>query len=176
MTEDIENKVEEKAGVRELLEKISKQQDELATTKKVKKWKLPFKGKLSKAQVSKNFATYLTIKDNKEVDFVKVPIQDGTVEIDGFPRIATADYCLTYKGKPFYILPYWSMKPFSPVENYAETEKEQMNMSGRRLVLAKLKNDIIKPKGKGFGSMGWIILVVVIAAAGYYLIQGGKLF
>ena len=161
--------------VMDMLEQISKKQDQLIQEKKIKKWKIPGKARLSKGQVAKNYATFMVIKDNKEVDFIRNPIEDGTSVIDGFPRIATADFCLTYKGKPLYILPYWSMKPFSPVENYKETEKDKMNMTGRRLVLTKLRVDQIQKK-KGNLPFGWILLGIAALGVGYYLIKGGKLF
>lgn len=172
-----ENKVPEKEfNLKEAIANIEKNQEKLIEEKKVKGWKLPWSGKLSKGKVKKNYATFCLIKDNKDVSFITAPIEDGTAMIDGFPRVTTADYCLLHKGRPFFILPYWSMKPFSPVENYAETEKEKMNMSGRRLVLTKLRVEQIKPK-KGFGGgLGWIILILAIAGIGYYFMKGGKLF
>ena len=73
------------------------------------------------------------------------------------------------------IQPSWSLKPFSAADNYEDSIKEQMNIAGRKLVLAKMKYEAIAPK-KSFGGMGWIILVIAIGAAAWYLIKGGSLF
>ena len=168
--------MEEELGVREALNKLIKQNDELIAQREVKKWKLPFSARVSKAQVKKGYATILVVKDNREVAFTKAPINEGTLDIEGMPRIATADHTLSYKGKPFYIIPSWSLKPFSPVENYSEVEKEKMNTAGRRLILSKLETERIAPKKAGWGIGGWAILGIVILIAGWYLLKGGKLF
>lgn len=160
-------------NVKEMLTKIAKQQNEIIIQKKEKEWKMPFRARLSKGQVKKNFATFCVVQDNKEVNFIKVPINDGTAEIDGIPRIATANYALTYKGKPFYILPYWSLRPFSAMENIEKTEADKMNIAGRRLVLSKLEKEVIKPKGNMMQGKGWLLLLVAVVAGGYLIFKGG---
>ena len=156
-------------SVRELLEKVIENQNSLATEKKVSKWKLPWGARVGTGQVKKGWATFCLIRENGEVDFVKAPIDNLTAKIDGFPRLATPEYRLTHKNKPFYIIPSWSMKPFSPIENYNEVEKVKMHIAGRRVVLAQLEGEQIKPKGKGFGGMGWILLGIGVIAILYYL-------
>ena len=141
-----------------------------------KPWKIPWGARVGKTAIKKGYATICIINENGGTRFIKAKVEDGTISIDGFPRLATADYCLSHNGKPFYIIPTWSMKPFSPVEHYAETEREKMNMAGRRVILAKLEREAIKPTGKGFGMIGWIILGAIVLGVGYYLITGGKLF
>lgn len=140
------------------------------------KFKLPFKARLSKLKVKKNFITVQLIHENGHIEFLKTKIVNGTIEIEGCPRISTADYTIYYKGKPFIILPSWSLKPFSPVENYEETVKNQMTTAGRRLIIERMKLDAIKPKGKGFGLIGWIVLGAIVIGVGYFLIKGGKIF
>ena len=137
---------------------------------------MPWSGKLSKGQVRNNYATFLVVKDNREVDFIKAPIKDGTANIDGFPRVATSDHVLTYKGKPFIIQSYWDMMPYSPTQAYEEADKNKTTMAGRRLVLSKLEKEQIQPTKSGGKMLGWIILIVAILGAAYYFLKGGKLF
>jgi hypothetical protein len=142
----------------------------------VKKWKLPFKARVGKRSAKRGFATFLVVKDNRNVDFIRLPIAEGTALLEGMPRAATSDYTLHYKGQPFYILPAWSLKPFSPTENYSETERDKMNVAGRRLVLSKLQSEQIAKKGGSWGWGAWIILGIIVLVAGWYLLKGGKLF
>lgn len=163
------------ASVKDLLMEIKAKQEALAEVPKdIKKpWKMPWKGKVSNSNARKNYATICVVKDNLEVDFIKQQISDGTVDIDGLPRVATADHVLHYKGKPFFIIPYWDSKPFSPVSSYEQSIRDKTNIAGRRLILSKLEKEAIKPKGKGGSMMMWIILGIVILGAGYYFIKGG---
>ena len=161
--------------VTDLLKEISEQQKQIIAEKKDKAWKIPRKGKISNSKARKGWATFHIIRNNGEQEWIKAPITDGTAKIEGFPRIATIDYRLSYNGKPYYIIPEWSMKPFSPIEHKEETERSKMDMVGRKLILSKLEGEQIKAK-KSFGSMGWIILVIAIGVGAWYLMKGGKLF
>ncbi len=165
---------EKEPSIRELLQAIKDQNEKEPV--KPKEWKIPFKGRVNKMKANKGWATIQIIRNNGEMQFEKAPIVDGIVRVDKFPRIGTIDYKLSYKGKPFLIIPEWSMKPFSPVENYAKVEQDKMNIAGRRTVLATLEGEKIKGKGLGGNYIGWIILIVAVGAAAYYLFKGGKLF
>jgi len=154
-------------GVKDMLKEILDNQKGLEEEKKVKRWKIPFFARVSGRKAQKGWATIMVIKDNGEVEFIKNQIKDGVVNVDNFPRIATIDHKLAYKGKPLYIIPSWSMKPFSAVENYAQTEQEKMNIAGRRAVLSVLESEKIKQK-KDFGSLGWILIGVVVVGAIWY--------
>jgi hypothetical protein len=158
--------------IREMLESIEKQNEILIEKKEVKEFKLPLLSRVFNFQAKRGYATIIIIRHNGVLDFRKVKISDGVVQIDGFPRISTIDYKLTHKGKPVFIIPEWSIKPFSPVENYEDSIKEKMNMVGRRTILSKLEGEKIVLKTP-LGSKGWIILIIAVIAAGYYFIKGG---
>lgn len=153
----------EELGMKEMLSKILDEQKEIKEQTKQKGFKLPWKAKIGRKKAQKGWATIQVIRDNGEISFVRKHIEAGVVEIEGFPRVATVNHKLSYKGKPFYIIPTWSMKPFSPTDNYAETEKEKMNIAGRRAVLSALETEKIKGK-KDFGNAIWAIWIILIAA------------
>ena len=163
-------------SIKDLLKKLAEQNEQLIEKKKPKEWKFPFIGRVNNNKANQGYATFCIIKDNGEVQFIKTQVSEGTAMIEGFPRVAMADYALHYKGKPFYIIPSWSMKPFSPKENLEQTEKDKMHMVGRRLVLERLQREAINPKKKMGGMIGWIILIGVVGIGAYYLISGGKIF
>ena len=163
-------------NVKELLEKLVTQQDTIIKTKKEKEWKFPWSARVSNGLAKKNYATFCIIQDNKEVKFLKAPIEDGTVNIEGIPRLALSNYALNYKGKSFYVIPLWSLKPFSPELSVDETYKDHMNSSGRRVILAKLEKEAIKPKSNMGSGWLWILLALAVGGVGYYLYTGGKLF
>ena len=162
-------------SISEKLDRIALQNREIISSKKSKSWKLPWGKTPSKGQINKGWVTCQIIRNNGAIEFGKYQIDDCTVMIDGLPRTATIDYLLSYKGKPWIIIPEWSIKPFSPVDNYKEMEKEKNTTIGWRLIQAKLEKEAIKPKSAGFGSWTWIVLVIVGLGVGYYLIKGGKI-
>lgn len=170
------NEVKEELTLKEKLDILLDQQNKLLSEKDRKKgFKIPFKAKLSKKQLTNNWTNVVLLKENRNMSIVKVPIEDGCINIEGIPRIAIADYVFMYNNKPCIVLPNWSIKPFSPEENYDDTVKEKLTTTGRALVFAKMKKDVIATK-KSFGSFMWIILVVILAGVGWYLFKGGKIF
>jgi hypothetical protein len=168
---------ENKQGIREILEDIKKKQEDILGAKETKKWKLPWSARVSNKQASKNWATFCIIHENNNVEFTKVRIEDGTARIDKMPRIATSDCCLNHKGKPFFIINSASLKPYSPKDDLKTAEELKLGaIAGRRLILSKFETEQIAKKGAGFGGMGWILLIVGVAIAGYYLFKGGNIF
>jgi hypothetical protein len=162
-------------NLKEMIKKIAENQEKLLQTKETKEYKLPRPARLSFGKIKKNFITAIIINENRTLDFKKVQIVDGCVELDGVPRMSTTDYVVHYKGKPFIILPSWSIKPFSPQEHYDDTIKNNSTNTGRKLIIAKMKHDQIVPK-KSFGGLGWILLILALVGVGYYLFKGGKFF
>lgn len=164
-------------NLKDLVKKLVEQNEEILAKKEAKPWKMPFSGRVNNSKIKRGFATVEIIKNNGEVIFTKAPVdEDGCIDIDGFPRIATAEHRLTHKGKPLYLFKEWSMKPISLVEQMNQDEQEKMNIFGRRLVLARFQTQGIKPKKAGFGMIGWIILGAIVIGAIYYLTKGGKIF
>lgn len=149
-----------------LLSKVETDKEE-----KPQEWKIPwltrFKSNVWKKKIEKGWATIIIIRNNRNLQFTRAEIKDGIAIIDGFPRVCTADHTLFYKRKPFYIIPEWSLKPFSPSENIEQSQKEKMNLAGRRAILTTLMTEKITPK-KDFGNIGWIIVVAIVIGAGWY--------
>ena len=171
---NIETKTEPNMG--EMVKKLYEKAVVTDETQKQKKFKLPWSAKVNNGRASKGYTTVQIIRNNGDMQLTRLQIDDGTM-VDGVPRISTIDYKLNYKGKPWVIIPEWSLKPFSSSENYEQTIKDKMNIAGRKVILSKLEKETIKPKGKGFGGFGgWMILIVVVAIGGYMLLKGGKLF
>lgn len=149
------------------IHKINENFEKLLASGKVKGFRLPSSGKLNNAKLKKNYITVISIGNNRELKFSKVPIEDGTVVMDKIPKLATTDYMLTYKGKPVVILPEWSVKPFSPSENYSETVKNQMDTAGHALLLSKYESGKVEEKKK-MGGNWWIFpLIIGIIVIGY---------
>ena len=174
MVEEKEN-IDE-LGVKDILKKIYLQGKEAEEIHRVKRWRLPRMARLNKKRLKRNFVTVLVINENRNVDAVRLPIEDGCIVVDGVPRIATQDYTLLFNGRPMIILPAWSLKPFSPEENYAETVRNELTTAGRKLIAAKMKLEAVQPKKKIAGGIGgWIILGLAILGIVYYFIKRGKL-
>ena len=159
----------------EMIREMKAQQENLINEKKVKAWKLPFSSRVNKSAAKKGYWTIIIIRNNGNLEFIKTLGFDGIVKIDGFPRIASIEYRLNYNGFPVLIIPEWSMKPFSPVEHREETVRDKMNIAGRRLVLASIEGEKIKPKMNG-KMIGWIVLIGVVGIGAYYLLSKGGIF
>ncbi len=135
--------------------------------KKKKPFTIPWSKKVSTPQSKKNYVTILYVKENGDCHFIKEPINQQTVMVDGIPRIATSDVVLRYKKNPLIIQPAWSVKPFSPADNYVDTERDKMNVKGYKLLLNIMKQDVLKKKPN---ISWWLIGIVVLIAIGaiYY--------
>lgn len=164
MTEEEKSLSQHMIDIKKLLEEKDKN--------KVRKFVLPWKAKVGKAKVRKNWSTLCFINDNKEVTFKKVQIDEQTTLVDGSPRLARPSDMLTYKGKPFIIQPSWSVEPISPTKNMNETEAKQMSSNGYKLLLNKMKKEVLTTKKQISGGVIFIILIVVIAL-GYLAVKGG---
>ena len=90
------------------------------------------------------------------------------------PRIVTPDEVLFFKGKPLIIQPSWSVKPVSPTDNYKETLHKEYASQGFKLLLNRMKKEVIQPK-KSISPMTVFIIIVVIIAIGYFAYSGGYL-
>ena len=156
-------------NIKDKIDNLKSKMDEILNSKsKVKGFKLPPKSRLSKSKLKDNWITIVKVNENKGVDFTREQIKDQTIIIDGVPRLATGEDVLNYKGKPMMILPSWSVKPFSPSENYKDSMERGLNTKGYALLLARMKAGAIDLKKKM--NMGIIIGLVVLAGIVLYVI------
>jgi len=134
---------------------------------KPKKFRLPGKGKISKAKMKKGYVTIATINDNKEIDFTKDRIIDGTIKLQGgdlsFHAVDPSDI-FSYKGKPFIFQPKRKLNPYNPLEGKHETY-------GQKYIMARMEGDKISLK-KSMGWIGWVLGLIVLAVIGYAVISG----
>ncbi|KKL98951.1 hypothetical protein LCGC14_1819300 [marine sediment metagenome] len=135
---------------------------------KDKRFRLPMKAKVGKDKMNKGFITVMTIKGNRNVDFVRTKIIGGTIKMeDKEPRSIHAlnqDDIFLYKNKPFIIQPKVNLNPWNPLKAKNETY-------GQALVMARMEGDKITTK-KGFGKAGWIIGAVILGIIAYAFITG----
>lgn len=152
-----------------------KEQIELLTQgekKKPREFKLPTMAKLNRRRVRDNWVTIIKINENGSLAFKKEPIIDQTVEIDGVPRLVTAEYVLNYKNKPIIIQPSWSVLPYSPSEQYRKSLSDGSNTVGYRILLERMKAGAIGLKKK-IGAGMVIGVLVGLVVVGYLLFGGG---
>lgn len=153
-------------NIKDKIDSLNSKMDEILNSKsKIKGFKLPSKAKISKSKVKKNWVTVCKINENKGVDFSREPIDNQTIVVDGIPRLATGEDVLNYKGKPMLILPSWSVKPFSPTDNFKKTMEDGSNTKGYALLLARMKAGAIDLKKK----MNMWLIVGLLAVAGIVL-------
>lgn len=177
--EDVKPKTESKEEVdklslelKEIKDLILNNQNKFEEDKKIKKPKLPG-GKLSLTDLKKNYVTVQIINDNREVKFIKLPIENGCVVIDGVPKMSMTEFMLTHKGKPLIILPSWTLKPFSPVDSYNQTIQDKVTLAGRKLIIEQMRKEAIVGKKMTFGWWAWALLGLAIIGIIYYLTKGG---
>lgn len=172
MTDDIPIPSPKEKNLKELMEEMLENQKELINQKKEKKFKLPFGARLGKKALKQGYMTVVFINDNKEVEFMKVPIKEQTMMIKETPHLAMAKYMMTYKGKPLMIVPSWNVEPFNPAQNFNEAETGKTMSVGYRLLMNRMKSAIIEGTKKAIN--WWIIVggIAVIAALGYVAMKG----
>ncbi len=155
-------------GIQEDIKDIKERLGEKEEEKKPK-FKLPWKAKVSKPKMKKGYVTILTIKENNVVDFIKEPIRDSVVKLQEgndvtFHAIDSKDV-LSYKGKPFMIIPETKKNPYNPAKGDNETY-------GHKYILARMESEKLTLKGK----MGWglsIGILVIIGVIVYAVLTGG---
>ena len=133
-----------------------------------KKFKLPFKAKLNKKKLKDGYVTIVTINDNKNIDFTRERIIDGTIKMPtkdlSFHAIDSKDIYF-YKGKPIIFQPKRALNPYNPLETAHETY-------GQKYVMARMEGDKIALK-KSFGMGIGIVVIIVIAIIAYAIFGGG---
>jgi len=154
-----------------MLEEIIKKQDKLIEQKKARKFILPWKAKLNRKRLKDGLITVAYINENKEIDFIRVPVFEGSVMIKGAPYIATSEYMLTYKGKPMILINAASAEPYSPSKHLEDSEKKNLSQRGYRILLNSMKSEAIKPKRKI--SLGFIVGSLVALLVLYYVLSNG---
>jgi len=162
----------ENLTLKDEIRKLNENFQELVKKKEAKKFRLPWKARVSKKRAKEGYAGICYINENRSVNFMKVPIKEGTIIINGTPHLATTDYMLNFKNKPFLIVPSWNTEPFSPVENLEEATANKKTTYGYRLLLNTLKSEQLETKKK-VGTAIIILIILAILAGGYYLLKGG---
>ena len=170
---------EQPKTIRDEIEGLSKAIAELSGEEQKKKKKkrpmrIPFAAKLTRRDMKENYANVLYIRENHNVEFMKLPISEGAVLINDKPYVASTDYVLHYKNKPFLIIPEWGTHPFSKASNLNQAERDQRTNLGYKILLNKMKTESIEPK-KRLKVSGWLILTLIILGiiAYYFFNQGG---
>lgn len=144
-------------GINEKLENIEKMLEE-QKKKPEKKFKLPSKAKVSNRKLKDGYITIVEVQENKNIDFKKLPIIDGTIKLgDTFHAIESEDVFL-YKGKPVIFQSKNKLNPYNPLKGEHETY-------GQKYVMARMEGDKLTLKKKiGWGmSIGLLIIIGIIA-------------
>jgi len=161
----------------ELDDKLDKIASMLSEKEKPKGLKLPFKGRVKGSKAKKGYVGVIRINENGVINATKELIEEQTLMVEGVPRLANPDYILNWKigtkTYPIVILPSWSVKPFSPSEDFKRSLSDGSNTAGYRLLLNRMKLSVVDDKKKGLGKLGWIFGAVVIGIIAYALISGG---
>lgn len=163
-----ESAFNEKKGLGEKLDDITRKLDEQKTKKKPK-FRIPWKAKVSNQKMKRKYATVLIIHENKSVEFTREPINDSVVKLQEGNEVTfhaiDSDDILVYKGKPFMILPKNKKNPYNPAKGDNETY-------GHKYILARMESEKLslkKKMGWGLGIGGLIIAGII----GYSVLFGG---
>ena len=150
------------SSINERMEKLEAALD--AGVKPPKKMKLPIKAKVGNAKMKGGYATVVEIAENKNVDFKKTPITDGTVKLGDTFHAVGGDDLFFYKGKPLFFQCKNKLNPYNPLAGKHETY-------GQKYVMARMEGDKLTFKKK----MGWGIsigVIAIVAIIGYSVLTG----
>jgi hypothetical protein len=147
-------------GLKQDVEDIKKSMEENKEEKKPKKFRLPFKAKVSKKRMREGYVTVMIVNENKNVDFTREPIKDATYNLGDTFHATNSEDVLFYKGRPLVIQPKKKLNPYNPLDGKNETY-------GQKYVMARMEGDKLTLKKKlGWGmSIGFIIIIGIIAYA-----------
>ena len=158
---------EENITLKDVIIKNNKLLESLIESGKIK----PVKNKrLSGADKKKGFVKYIFIGENLVIRTFKIQVDEGTTLIDKIPRIATAEYIMSWDGDPTIIQPAWTVEPFLPSKNFDEATRDKMLSAGYRLLANRIELGQVKGKKN---LPGWLIFAGVIAliVVGYLLLS-----
>lgn len=133
--------------------------------KKSKLFRLPSRAKLSNGKISKGYATVQVIKQNGAVEFTREPIVASTVKLEDTYHAVDGEDILTYKGKPFLIIPEIKKNPYNPNNGANETY-------GQKHIRNRMLNETIQEKKK-IGGLGIGIGILIIAGIIVYALISG---
>jgi len=131
---------------------------------KKKKFKLPFRSRVSKKRMREGYVTLVLVNENRGVDFRREPIIEGTIKVDDTFHAIQEQDLFVYKNKPIVFMAKNKLNPYNPLAGDNETY-------GQKHVMARMESDKISAKKKvgiGIGIVGLIVAGIVV----YALIRG----
>lgn len=163
----------EEKNLKEEIKGLNEKIDKLVEVEGAKGFKLPWSAKLGKKKIRNGWVIVCYINENKEVQFFKKKVEEGTIIHKEIPYLANSQYMLSYKRKPLLIVPSWSIEPFSANVNMSEAERLKTLSIGYRYIYNRLRNTMLSEK-KGFGGILLIVGgILVIGALAYLIFHGG---
>lgn len=143
---------EEISEIKQILEEKDK--------KSTKKFWLPFKSRVSKKRMREGYATIVEIKENKNVNFTRERISDGTIKLEDTFHAIDPNNIFFYKGRPIIFQCKNKLNPYNPLIGKQETY-------GQKYVMARMEGDKLTLKRKiGWGmSIGFMIIIGIIIYA-----------
>lgn len=175
MEKEDKEKLNVKDGINKVIDELQKNNDNMIKLfeeyKSNGKSKKVRSKKLGKGNKKRGYVRYIYIDGNNNIKVTKVPIDESIIWYEKVPRLAEPTSVLSWDGDPTIIQPSWSVKPFSPKENYEDAVNDKMTAQGHRLLLKAIKEGEVKPKRKMSGVMIFFIIIALIVI-GYLLLSG----
>lgn len=167
MTEDISLK----DTIKRLVDTLD-EQNRLTKEKKLKSFRIPWRGRLSKRRVKKGWVSILYVRSNGAGTFIKAPIDENVVDIDGTLHVVDPRHIINYKNKPLIVLPEWRSYPLDLKEQYREDEIAGLKSLGTKHVYNYMKRNMVKEKKPM--RMGLVLLIIlVIGGIVWYMYKNG---
>ena len=154
---------------RSLKERLNELEDEVVRQKRQKEFKLPWKAKVGKKKIEKGWISVAVIHDNKNIEFQKTQIIDGTIKLKSLGGDVTYHSLdekdiFFYKNKPFIFQPKRLINPYNPLKNEHETY-------GQKYLMARMEGDkLTLKKSLGMG-VGVIIVIAIIGFIAYSFLK-----
>lgn len=155
----------EEKSLKERLAQIENSLEQLTEVPQ-KKSKLIRKMKTTQQKKSNNWVTIIKINENKGIKIEKQQIRGQSVIVDDVPRLATGEYLLNFNKEPVLIVPSWSVKAFTPSEDYQRSLADGSNTAGYRILLERMQSGVLAAKKKL--SMGVAIGVLILLGVVLY--------
>lgn len=133
--------------------------------KKPRPFRMPLSGRLGNAKLRQGYSTVMEVAENNAVTFSKNKVVDGTIKLgDTFHAVDDSSW-LTFKGKPFLVIPKKSKFPYNPnsVENTTFSQKH---------IMSRMLNETLAT-AKKIGAMGMSIGLLILGGVALWAFIAG---
>lgn len=163
---------EEKGSLREEMKRLADNYEELSKKVKKKKFKIPFGARVSKRKVKQDYVIVQILNENKNIEFQKKPIIDGTVRLKDTVHAVDDLDVFFYKKTPMIHIARKYLTSYNPMVEQKDPLSKSNTTYGQKYIMNRMLKDTIKEGAKRISGAVIFFLIIGIIGAYYFFTQG----